>query len=502
MRRNKSFFIRSAFILITIILWSVNLFSSSTTIYGPRKFIRSTGKPVVVTETFSAPSATTYSLIVLNGEKGKNRVSSGTVKINGIEILRENDFNQQVDRIERSISLQTSNSISVELKSAPGSFIAIAIECLDCSVITNHPPVAQDQTMATDEDTAKAITLVAMDPDGDPLTYQIVAQPGHGTLSGPPPNVTYTPAAHFYGSDSFTFKADDGKLDSNIATVSITITHVNHPPVAQDQSVTIDEDVAKAITPVATDPDGDPLTYQIVTQPVHGTLSGTPPSLIYTPATGYYGSDGFAFRANDGKLDSNTATVSITIKINHPPVAQSQCVTTDQDTVKAIILSAKDADGDPLTYTIVTHPGHGTLNGTLPSVTYTPAAQYFGRDSFTFGANDGKADSNIATVSVSVSQVIGINVIVTVAGNGEISFGGDGGLATKARLLSPSGVAVDAAGNLFIADEGNNRIRKVDRNRIIITMAGIGGFWVDTAATAALPCKLSLTVRRLSPWIV
>jgi hypothetical protein len=71
-------------------------------------------------------------------------------------------------------------------------------------------------------DTPKAITLLATDVDGDPLTYQIAAQPAHGTLSGTPPNVTYTPAAGYSGSDSFTFKANDGRVDSNIATVSIT----------------------------------------------------------------------------------------------------------------------------------------------------------------------------------------------------------------------------------------------------------------------------------------
>src|SRR4030067_2533940 len=173
MRRSKSFFIRLAFVLITMILWSPNLVLSATTIYGPKKFVPSTGKPVVVTETFSAPSATTYNLIVFNGEKGKNRVSSATVKINGIEILRESDFNQQVDRIECSVSLLLSNSISVELKSAPGSFITISIT----SENPNHPPVAQDQAITTDEDLAKGIPLVGTDPDNDPLAYIIVTQP-------------------------------------------------------------------------------------------------------------------------------------------------------------------------------------------------------------------------------------------------------------------------------------------------------------------------------------
>jgi uncharacterized protein YjiK len=401
MRRNKFFFVYSA-LLVTTILWGINLVSAATTIYGPRKFIRSAGKPVLVTESFSAPSATTYNLILLNGDKGKNQVSSATVKINGIEILRESDFNQQVDRIERSVNLLLSNSISVELKSAPGSFIMISIT----SENPKHPPVAQDQTITTDEDAARAINLAATDPDGDSLTYVIVAQPANGALSGIPPNITYTPTAHFYGSDSFTFKVNDGKIDSNTATVSITVNHVNHPPVAQNRTVTTDEDTSKAVTLASTDPDNDPLAYIIVTQPTHGALSGTPPNVTYTPTAHYSGSDSFTFKVNDGKVDSNTATVSITVNhVNHPPVAQNQNVTTDEDLSKAITLVATDPDADVLTYTIVAQPSHGKLTGTPPNVTYMPIAHYYGSDSFTFKTNDGKIDSNVATVSITVNHV-------------------------------------------------------------------------------------------------
>ncbi|MBI4302836.1 MAG: SBBP repeat-containing protein, partial [Chloroflexi bacterium] len=91
------------------------------------------------------------------------------------------------------------------------------------------PPVANNQSVATNEDTAKAITLTAADADGDALTYAIVAQPSHGSLSGMLPNVIYTPALNYNGSDNFTFKANDGKADSNIATISITVNAVSDP---------------------------------------------------------------------------------------------------------------------------------------------------------------------------------------------------------------------------------------------------------------------------------
>ena len=95
------------------------------------------------------------------------------------------------------------------------------------------PLVAVNQTVTTPEDTATAITLTAHDPDGKPLAYSIVTQPGHGFVNLLGPRAVYTPNADYNGPDSFTFKANNGALDSNTATVSITITRVNHPPVAR-----------------------------------------------------------------------------------------------------------------------------------------------------------------------------------------------------------------------------------------------------------------------------
>jgi hypothetical protein len=238
------------------------------------------------------------------------------------------------------------------------------------------------------------------------LTFAVVAGPVHGTLSGTPPDVTYTPNADYNGPDSFTFRANDGTADSNLATVSITVNPVNDPPVADDQAVSTDEDTPVDITLTASDANGDPLTFAVVAGPSHGTLSGTPPNLTYTPDADYYGSDSFTFRANDGVADSNVATVSITVNpVNAPPVADDQAVATDEDTPVDIALTASDADGDPLTFVIVSGPARGTLSGTPPDVTYTPDADYHGPDSFTFRANDGTADSNIATVSITVGPV-------------------------------------------------------------------------------------------------
>jgi hypothetical protein len=130
----------------------------------------------------------------------------------------------------------------------------------------NNPPVAYDQSVTTAEDTLKGITLTASDPDDDPLTYYIVTGPSHGSLSGSPPSVTYTPALNYNGADNFTFKAYDGQAYSNIATVSITVTPVNDPPTAPLVDVTPNlplttDNLVCTVTTPSTDPDGDPVTY-------------------------------------------------------------------------------------------------------------------------------------------------------------------------------------------------------------------------------------------------
>jgi protocatechuate 3,4-dioxygenase beta subunit len=188
----------------------------------------------------------------------------------------------------------------------------------------NDAPIAHNQVITTEEDTPVTITLTATDMDGDSLTYYVVTGPLYGSLKGTTPNLTYTPNSEFTGSDNFTFEADDGILTSNNATISITITEVNYPPVADNQSVTTDEDTYVAINLTVTDSDGDPVTYTVETLPVNGELSGIAPDLMYTPYSNFFGVDSFTFKANDGQVDSNTATVTITVNaVNDAPVANA-----------------------------------------------------------------------------------------------------------------------------------------------------------------------------------
>ena len=183
----------------------------------------------------------------------------------------------------------------------------------------NNAPVANSQSVSTALDTGVGISLTGSDPENSPLIFTVVASPTHGTLGGTAPNLTYWPAAGYSGSDSFTFKVNDGQLDSAPATISITVVAGNSPPTANSQNVHARRDAAVAITLTGTDPENQSLSYSVSPGPSHGTLSGTPPHLTYRPAAGYIGPDSFNFSVFDGNTWSAPGTVAISVLACAPP---------------------------------------------------------------------------------------------------------------------------------------------------------------------------------------
>jgi VCBS repeat-containing protein len=227
-----------------------------------------------------------------------------------------------------------------------------------------------------------------------------------GTLS-------FTPATDAVGTALVeVYALDNGGTNfagvdrSAVKRFKITVSGVNDAPVAGSQAVTTAEDTAKAITLSGFDAEGSALTYTVVRPPSQGTLSGTVPNLVYTPATNANGADNFTFKVSDGTLESGAATVTIVVSaVNDLPVVSGQSVTTDEDAPVAITLAGSDVDGDALTYTVVAGPTKGELTGTAPNLVYVPNSEVSGTDSFTVKVNDGTADSGLATVSIVVNAV-------------------------------------------------------------------------------------------------
>jgi RHS repeat-associated protein len=314
-------------------------------------------------------------------------------------------------------------------------------------VNSNQAPTATDATAATNEDAGVSITLSASDADSSSLTFAVVTGPSHGSLSAVSApscianaggsnctaTVAYTPAANYNGPDSFTFRANDGSLNSNVGTVSITISAMNDAPTANNSAATTAEETPIGITLGADDIDSTALSFSVVAGPSNGSLgsisapscatvtngTGTPGSsctatVTYTPATNYNGPDSFTFKVNDGSLSSNVGTVSIAVNAaNDAPVATNDVYNTDEDTALSVVapgVLGNDNDVDDtqstLNAALVSGPAHAAnfaLNAD-GSFTYTPEANFNGTDTFTYRAQDPQgAQSNPATVTISVN---------------------------------------------------------------------------------------------------
>lgn len=279
----------------------------------------------------------------------------------------------------------------------------------------NDAPIANSATLTPTEDTPLSTNLSATDVDGDPLTYLIGSiLPQHGIVSiSPTGAIVYTPAANFVGTDTFSFKVTDGVTTSPESSITMTITAVNDAPVANPANFNSLFNTPFTGQLTGIDVDGDSITYAAGTiLPAHGTIAvASNGQFIYTPDIGYSGTDSFSFRTSDGTLNSSQATVTLNVSgpggsANQTPVATGATLATAEDTPLSGILTAADADGDPLTFqagTII--PTHGTVTVSANGgFLYTPNANFFGTDSFSFFVNDGTVTSIAAVVNITITS--------------------------------------------------------------------------------------------------
>jgi hypothetical protein len=184
------------------------------------------------------------------------------------------------------------------------------------SITVNPPPTCQARSAVTHTGAAVSVTLSCSDPSGAAVSYAIVAGPAHGTLSGlstTSGQVTYTPAAGYSGTDTFTYHATSANGTASTQTVSIT---VNPPPSCQAQSVSTKANAAVPIRLGCVDATGAALTYALDSAPAHGTLGlldAAAGTVLYTPRAGFTGADSFMFHATSANGSAAPAIVTITV---------------------------------------------------------------------------------------------------------------------------------------------------------------------------------------------
>jgi len=289
----------------------------------------------------------------------------------------------------------------------------------------NDAPVAVDNAYSTNEDSplnvaAPGVLAGDSDVEGSALTASLVVQAIKGTaVVNPDGSFTYTPTANLTGADSFTYKANDGALDSNIATVNLTIDEINDAPVLDPITAKIiDEMVNFSFTATATDIDTLPTSLSF-------TLSGTVPVGATITSAGVFnwnptevqGPQTYTFNVcvSDGGL-SHCLPVDWTVnEVNRAPVAVNDSIQVLEDSI-ANNFTPLTNDTDPdlpanvLSLSAVANPNHGgrSWNPDTGVVTYTPTGNYAGDDAIAYGMKDAlfspfltsNAQINITVVAV------------------------------------------------------------------------------------------------------
>jgi hypothetical protein len=296
----------------------------------------------------------------------------------------------------------------------------------------NDPPIVNNDFATSPEDTEVSIDVVNNDVDVDenldPTTVEVISPPGSGEVVNPADGtIDYTPQLNFNGLDTFSYQVCDTDLLCGTATVTVTVTPVNDPPLANNDYATTPEDTAVQISVMENDYDVegrlDGSSLSVVVPPTDGTTSvnfslGT---IIYTPDLNFSGSDSFSYQICDlllsgapGACDIAQVSVSVDV-VNDPPVAMDDSVSTPEDTPVLIDVLANDTDVDgniyPGSVNVIAQPVSGTVenhgDGTL---TYAPYPEFHGGDSFRYQVCDVippgiPGDCDTATVIISINSV-------------------------------------------------------------------------------------------------
>ena len=375
---------------------------------------------------WNASSVTTTYVDNISANGGDYRISSRIIKIPAgtssatttITGIEDSIFNEG----DETIIITPINPTNATLTSIEATTITITNK--------NYAPEAiSNENISATEQTEVGINLVGIDSENNDLTYIIETLPENGILTDPNNSdlvvsagdslqgaaVNYVSTSEIAEFDSFTFKVNDGELNSNTATISIAITAVNDPPVLSNDSITTEEDTSVNITLNVEDLDDTEFTYVIVSDVSNGSLSITDNVATYSPLEDFNGADSFTLIANDGAANSANAIISITVTaVNDAPVALADTATVDEGNTSTTLENGEnsllnndtDTENNPLTAILVSDPIYGSLTlNTDGTFSYDHDGSDIASDYFTYKVNDGELDSNTATVSIIINTV-------------------------------------------------------------------------------------------------
>ena len=333
----------------------------------------------------------------------------------------------------------------------------------------NDAPTAVSESFDLEEDGVLAGALSASDVEGDAVSFALAEDgaPAHGVVEiGADGGFIYTPAANYFGEDSFTYVATDANGASATATISLTIAAVNDAPVAEAQSFEGEEDAPIQGQLIATDVEPGDLTFALAEggAPASGVVEiDANGGFVYTPSVDFYGDDAFTYIVTDAGGATTTATATVTVSpINDAPKPAAMTFSVEEDSALNGVLTATDAEGGAMTFALAEGgaPAHGSVQIAADGgFVYTPDGDFFGADSFTYQVTDLEGATSTAVVDVTVDPVNDSPVATGQSFDGEEDGVIEGALdatdvesATLTYLVAENGAP--AHGSLAIGPDG------------------------------------------------
>ena len=425
----------------------------------------------------AVPSSTWKVVLVIpKGDNDISRVTAGTrtiaVNMPNIQGIRNNGWETYLTTVD-----------AVEALTGYDFFANVpdAIEnAIEAGTNGSNPPGTEGQAVTTAEDTSKSVTLTAVSPiPSASFTFTIVQPPAHGVLSGTGANRSYQPGPDFNGSDSFTFKANDGSRDSNTSTVTITVTEVNDSPTAADDSFSTDEDTNLEITAsdLTTNDSAGPLNENVQvltvtsvssTGDTHGTVTLSSGTITYSPASNYNGPASFTYQVCDNGLTNGSpdslctsGTVNITVNgVNDAPTLNAignKTVLLGSTLTFTAVGTDTDLPPQTLSYSLTgSVPAGATINATTGAFSWTPTAAQAGQiHTFSVRVTDNGTpnlfDEEQITVGVGYTWT---NLLAPIHDGGVYKAGRV--LPIKFQLTGASAGITDAVIKLLVFKVNNN----------------------------------------------
>ncbi|OQQ02588.1 hypothetical protein BK412_15080, partial [Vibrio campbellii] len=335
---------------------------------------------------------------------GSSLQTSGTVDRIGAELLADTGF--------ETIGLESLGFSQTQILSLNELYLNTLRGNETSPAVEPAAPVAGDDIVQTDEDSAIIIDVLANDEDADSenLFIESATVPEEqGTVEIEDGKLIFTPAEDFNGDADITYVVSDGELEDE-ASVTVTVNPLNDAPVANDDNVVTDEDTPVTINvlPNDTDVDGDTLSIVNASVPAdQGTVEIVDGKLVFTPAENFNGEATISYTVSDGELEDEAQVLVTVNPINDAPVANDDNAVTDEDTPVTInvLPNDTDVDGDTLSIVNASVPAdQGTVEIVDGKLVFTPAENFNGEATISYTVSDGELEDSVE-VSVTVNPI-------------------------------------------------------------------------------------------------